>query len=357
MPFEDIALVDNHAHLLLRAPDITSESYARFFSEAPFASADTLFYRSALADLASFLGCAPDAASVVAARNADGYARRLAADANVETALLDEGYPREAAYSAAETAALCGVRAHRILRIETLAQDLVPQFDSLTNLELAFVAALEAHRTDVVALKSVIAYRSGLSIDAPDHAAASHALDLARQNWTGRLTEKPLLDLLFAHAVDWAADQHLPIQLHTGFGDRDLDLRLSNPLHLRPALEHGLLGRSPLVLLHASYPFQREASYLASVYPNVFVDLSLASPLLAGPALRRVLEDLLGLAPVTRLLYGSDAWGIPEWLWLAARATRRALGDALTWLPSHESQRVGRRILRENAIELYALPT
>jgi predicted TIM-barrel fold metal-dependent hydrolase len=169
----------------------------------------------------------------------------------------------------------------------------------------------------------------------------------------GRLTSKPLLDYLLGVAADWCATHGLPLHLHTGFGDRDVDLRLANPLHLRPLLESGRLGGSPLVLLHASYPYTREAAYLASVYPNLYVDLSLVSPLLAGPALTHVFQDLLGLAPVTRLLYGSDAWGIPDWLWLAARATRRALGDALSWLPPAEAEWAARRILHDNAAELY----
>ncbi len=357
MPFEDIALVDDHAHPLLRPEAAAARPFAAYFTEAPFPTPDTLFYRTALRELAALLGCAPEESAVVAARSAPDHASRLARDANVDSVLLDDGYPRENALSVAQSAALLGVRGHRILRIEWLAESLIPRVDTLANLELAFVAALEAQRLDVVALKSVIAYRTGLAIEPPDHAAADAALVRARERWTGRLAEKPLLDVLFARAVDWAADQHLPIQLHTGFGDRDLDLRLSNPLHLRPLLEHGLLGRSPLVLLHASYPYQREAAYLASMYPTVYVDLSLASPLLAGPALTLVLEDLLGLTPITRLLYGSDAWGIPEWLWLAARATRRALGEALDWLPDDEARWAARRILRANAVDLYALPT
>ena len=357
MPFEDIALVDNHAHPLLRAEAAAARPFGAYFTEAALPSPDTLFARAALRDLAALLGCTADEASIVAARSAPEHARRLGREANLETVLLDDGFPREGAYSVSETAALASVRGHRILRIESIAETLVPRIDTLAELELAFVAALEDQRPSVVALKSVIAYRTGLAIDPPDHAAAEVALARAREHWTGRLAEKPLLDVLFAHAVDWAADQHLPIQLHTGFGDRDVDLRQSNPLHLRPLLEHGLLGRSPLILLHASYPFQREAAYLASVHPNVCVDLSLVSPLLAGPALTRVLEEVLGLAPVTRVLYGSDAWGIPEWWWLAARATRRALGDALAWLADDEAHWAAERILRGNAIDVYTLPT
>lgn len=54
------------------------------------------------------------------------------------------------------------------------------------------------------------------------------------------------------------------------FGDKDLDLRLSNPLHLRSLLEDNRFSKSRIVLLHASYPFSKEASYLASVYSQVW---------------------------------------------------------------------------------------
>ncbi|KAI8001276.1 Protein fluG [Camellia lanceoleosa] len=59
------------------------------------------------------------------------------------------------------------------------------------------------------------------------------------------------------------------MQIHTGFGDKDLDLRLFNPLHLRTLLEDKRFSKCRLVLLHASYPFSKEASYLASVYSQV----------------------------------------------------------------------------------------
>ncbi|XP_028075535.1 protein fluG-like [Camellia sinensis] len=64
------------------------------------------------------------------------------------------------------------------------------------------------------------------------------------------------------------------MQIHTGFGDKDLDLRLSNPLHLRTLLEDKRFSKCRLVLLHASYPFSKEASYLASVYSQVLLGFS-----------------------------------------------------------------------------------
>jgi hypothetical protein len=341
VPFDDIPLFDNHAHPWLRQP---SEPLPRYFTEAEFPRDDTLFYRHALRELAVFLQCAPE--EVAAVRQTADYALRLVRDANLSTVLLDDGYPREGAYSVAECASLGGFTAHRVLRLERVAEDLLEVYSSLPALETALLRELDRH--DFVAIKSIIAYRSGLAVEPPDAAAAALGLK------PGRLTHKPLLDYLLHVAAAWAAEHHVPLHLHTGFGDRDVDLRRANPLHVRPLLESGVLGTSPLVLLHASYPFVREAAYLATVYPHVYVDLSEVSPLLAGPALTRVVEELVGLAPITRLLYGSDAWGIPDWLWLAARASRSALAAALAWFPESEARWAAQRILHDNAAELYA---
>jgi predicted TIM-barrel fold metal-dependent hydrolase len=272
--------------------------------------------------------------------------------------LLDDGYPRTGALTVAEMAAAGGVRAARILRIERVVEDLILTAGSLAALTDALVRQLEAARPTLIGLKSIIAYRTGLLLDAADQTAAERALVELRAAWAGtpgRLAAKPLLDLLVPLAATWAAERGLPVQFHTGFGDRDLDLRLANPLHLRPLLEDGALSRGPVVLLHAAYPYVREAAYLAAVYPNVYVDISQAAPLLAGPGLTRALEELLALAPVSKLLYGSDAWAVPEWFWLAARAARRALAAALAWLPDSEARWAAQRILHDTAAELYGV--
>jgi hypothetical protein len=391
--FDDIPLIDDHAHPMLPPEAAAREPFARYFSEGHDSDTvarhapNALFYRQALRQLAGLLGCEASEQAVVATRAAqpfEGYLRRLLTEAGVEAVLLDDGYPRTGALSPAETAAILGslrdsdslrgregeVRVRRVQRLERLIEDLLPAHESLASLETAMIGELGAARPELAALKSVIAYRSGLAITRPDRAeveraqaearvGATHASPSgqgeARVVPTNRLTSKPLLDHLVPLAAEWAAGQGLPLQLHTGFGDRDVDLRLANPLHLRPLLEGGALSRGPVVLLHASYPYVREAAYLASVYPNVYVDFSQAAPLLAGPALTRVLEELLALAPVTKILYGSDAWGIPEWFWLAARAARRALANALAWLPAAEASWAARRILHDNAAELYGL--
>jgi hypothetical protein len=110
---------------------------------------------------------------------------------------------------------------------------------------------------------------------------------------------------------------------------------------------------TPFVLLHC-YPFVREAGWLAHVYGNVWFDLSLTIPHVSRPA--EQVRQALELAPVSKLLYASDAARTPELYFLAAKWWREALADVLAEeLPPEEAEQAGRAILRENALALYGL--
>jgi uncharacterized protein len=152
----------------------------------------------------------------------------------------------------------------------------------------------------------------------------------------------------------------LPVQFHTGFGDPDIDLLTANLALLRPILADLRYAGVPIVLLHMGYPYVRESAFLASLYPNVYVDLSLAVPLLR-PVLPHLLQEVLALAPPTKLLYGSDAHSQPEMFWLSAQYGRWALGKILTeWinddtLEEHEALEIAQRICFRNALALYRL--
>ena len=134
------------------------------------------------------------------------------------------------------------------------------------------------------------------------------------------------MSLFLADALDAAGDS-VPLQVHTGIGDADQMLTGADPSLLQPHIDHGMLSRNPVVLLHC-YPFVRQAGYLASLYPNVHLDLSLAVTLLPhrGPEL---VAEALELAPATKLLFATDASRLPEMFLLGTRWWREALARAL----------------------------
>src|SRR5262249_56148914 len=103
------------------------------------------------------------------------------------------------------------------------------------------------------------------------------------------------------------------VEVHTGFGDPDMDLLQANPLLLRPILENPAHAGVRLVLLHMAYPYCREAAFMAAVWPQVFVDLS-EMPVFLGPGSIPPLLEILALAPTSELLYGSDVGALPALL-------------------------------------------
>jgi predicted TIM-barrel fold metal-dependent hydrolase len=66
-----------------------------------------------------------------------------------------------------------------------------------------------------------------------------------------------------------------------------------------------------------------------------------------------MLRQALELAPVSKLMCASDAARTPELYFLAARWWRDALAEVLPQLLEDDAELAARRILRENALELY----
>jgi uncharacterized protein len=371
-----IPILDQHCHALLRDGWIDGAvAYAGFFTESGDSTMharhapETVFYRWAIRELAALFGCAPSTEAVLAARgrmSPEALARRLLGEANITLLLVDHGYQTDATWPPADMTVRVPCRILPILRLETLAQAVIVQHETFDDVVDAYSSTVERARADgFVGLKSIIAYRTGLAVKETSRDEAMGAFgplkERARRDGRVRLAVKPLNDYLLLRALEIAERQALPLQIHTGFGDADLDLRGANPLHLRPLLESGRYAHVPLVLLHASYPYVRELGYLAALYPNVYADVGLAIPHLAAevPAM---LRQLLGLAPTTKVVYSSDASQIPELYWLAARWGRRGLGTvldelmALDALDGRDALAVAQRVLGGNAAEVYGVP-
>ena len=367
-----IPAVDGHCHPLVAASEeVSRERFLDLFSEGRAGTmrahvAQTGYLKRALRGLADGLGCAPTVEAVLERRRAGGLdaACRRFADSRIAALLVDTGYPAVGAMPLAEMRRALPCAVHEVFRIETCAQGLVARGLPYEEFLGAFRAALSAAAAHAVALKSIIAYRSGLAVRTWDAADAARAYrDVVARVGAGgsaRLTEKPLLDTLFSIALGVCRESGRPLQVHSGFGDPDVDLLQANPLWLRPILEDERWAGVRIVVLHMSYPYFREAAFMAAVWPQVYVDLSLALPFL-GPAAALPLVEMLALAPASKLMYGSDVSALPELYALSADWGRAALSEALGWLvergglTEREALEVARQVLSESAAALYRL--
>lgn len=375
MPLDlsSIPILDHHCHSLLRhGGPFSAREFQRFFTES---SDDvmraehvpnTVFFRWAVKELAAFFGCAPTAEAVLASRSAlspDEVAARMFRDANIPLLLVDYGYQGGENYTHDELKTRLPCRVEPVLRLETMAQDLILRHDTFDHVVDAFVATVEGARAaGYIALKSIIAYRTGLAIRETSRIEAAESFapvkEQARREGKLRLATKPLNDYLALCALDVAEKQGLPVQFHTGFGDSDVDLLQANPLLMRPLFQSGKYAQVPFVILHAGYPYVRELSYLASIYSNVFIDISLAIPHIAAD-IPAMVSQALSLAPTSKVLFATDAYSIPEIFWIAARWGRWGLAKVLEDLMAAgalyeaEALTAARQILGENAARVY----
>ena len=181
--------------------------------------------------------------------------------------------------------------------------------------------------------------------------------DRALRGGSGRIADKDLVDTIVWTALEAAVPTGLPMQFHVALGDDDIVLARNDPTLLRAILTHPPFRELPLVLLHC-YPYHRHAAYLASLYPNIHVDLGLTIPLV-GPGAERVLAETLELAPAVQVLASSDGHGTPEFQWFAIRVWRWALARLLGGyrqagvLDEGESLAIAAAILRDNARRIY----
>ena len=331
--------------------------------------ASTAFYRRLIHTLADFLDCEPEEEAVFAARsgrNGRELTGALVRAANVDTLLLDTGFPLpEKVFPVLELGEIGGCRTEPMLRLEILMESLLAEHDSLEDVKEALAAELDdARGRGYVALKSIAAYRTGLDIrEWPREEAEESFHEYRRVAGAGhaRLVHKPLLDTLLHVAFAQAARQEVPVQFHVGYGDADTDLLLGNPLYLRPVLQGSDYHGMPVVLLHECYPYTRQGGYLAAVYENVYLDLSYGIPLLSYGEMLSFTRQALGVAPSSKLMYSSDGIGVPELHWISAIDGRRAIGEALGELVSRgeldlsDAEAAGESILRANATRLYRL--
>jgi uncharacterized protein len=371
----NIPLADNHCHGIFQsqAPeDLTAWRglFTESFDPAMRSThvANTLFYRRLIHEMAAFFGCEPTEEAVLAARQQhddQSLIGKFLQAANFDVLFIDKGFPPpEMLLSDKMVSDLANCRVAPMLRVELLMQRLITENGTLSAVFEALRAALNDVRGQgYVALKSIVAYRTGLNIGIWDIDDVEEAFTVARREvqkrGSLRLAQKPLLDTLLHVTFAEAARQELPVQFHTGYGDTDADMLLANPLHLRAVLERHEYRAMPVVLLHESYPYTQQGAYLATVYENVYFDLSYGIPYLGYHEMLEFTRAALSVAPFSKLLYSSDAVGVPEIHWISAVNGRSILGQVLGECVTHgdlsltEAEKAGVAMLHDNAIRLY----
>ncbi len=374
-----IRAIDNHAHsisadYLKVCPE---KEFFAFLTESSQPRMKEMACRSLNAELLkaalykSFNVSNFDDYMALRAGSAHVHLNQLFDLAGLDTLLIDDGFSRGFIDLAAFSSISGNRRIFRVFRLEALFEEAIKSEDTLVGC-LALVKARLSHlcksEIKTVALKSVLAYRGGLSLSTKlaelesfdDLASLSEAEYVKFRGSllkSGRIDSSlaPLYLLLLAEAFRFARAEQLPVQIHCGLGDDDALLEESNPLRLQPFIRAlSRLAKLPkLVLLH-TFPYVKEAAYLASMYEEIYFDLSLCS-FLAAPALAQGIKEALAMSPYEKLLAGSDGHSQPESHFWGMFNYRSALGEALQGCQASLREKITESVLCQNASLLYRI--
>jgi len=236
--------------------------------------------------------------------------------------------------------------------IQTLDQLLLAQADKLDSLA----------EQGIVAVKLFLAYQRTLQVDRYSKAEASRAFD---RLWLSQKLDltfqdlKPLQDFMTRRLIELAAEQELPIQVHTGLLEGNGNV-LENS---KPTLLTNLFLDFPdakFDLFHAGYPWAGEVSALAKNFVNVYADLcwmSAVSPAFSA----RTLDEWIETIPANKILACGGDSNYVEGAYGHCKIARRIVADVLSrkvheeYLSLTEAHWLAERLLRDNARELFRI--
>lgn len=328
---------------------------------------DTVYLRYVVHALARYYSCEPNLEAVVTARNESvrdyrGHVKRLYAAGGLTTLVTDFGYPQPPV-GVAEFKADVSLEVVPVFRIEPLIAQLLKtelgwdEFRRSYDDTIGQALQHEGYK----GLKSIIAYRTGLDVSplsrTPDQGL--QALDAIRRGIGGQAMKK-LRDHLLCRALELCMEYSVPMQIHSGMGDYEVNLVQCRPALLMDLLRFPAFRACKVLLVHTGYPYHAEAGYMANMLPRVYCDVSEGIPF-AAHAARRIYTEVLEMAPLSKVVYGSDGYSLPEINYVGAILGKKALAGALQGLVDEgmlspgEAQEAAGWILSGNARRLYGL--
>ncbi|MDX0500461.1 amidohydrolase family protein [Sinorhizobium medicae] len=349
--------------------------------------AESVFMRFLLKELAQFLDCEARLETVIEARNVRGrdywaYVNRLFRDVNYENIMLDTGYAEGC--GATELAqfenAIAPCRMNRLARIEMVEHELFPLDISFEEYEQRYTSRLQDlidgsgnYGKKSFGMKSYLLPYIGLIRPLYDKEPARASWAALRESFhriptmdreSAYNVTKDLCRYNFTIALEECLKRDIPMQIHTGDGEApDVILRNQDPFFLEEVVRFdrdGVMRMPKIIPLHAGFPSVGKAAWLSHIYPNCYFDLSIMTPFVHQSLFQRYMQ-VMEVVPLSKILFASDAYHIPELYWLSGKWGKRYLAKALTEhvvggsLNFEEAIEAARMILYKNNRSLYKL--
>lgn len=374
---KNIKAIDNHWHVFDHDHERPFFEQHFSLSTLPVSKEDirnTLFYRMVYKELKRYFDMPNATMDEIAAERQKRYAAdpmyvdKLFQDAGISAVLCDIGFPNPefSGYSVdydERASKIPNTEIRKMVRIEPLIYTLLN--DGTAREYPAYREAFKAflkeniEKEQAVAVKTVIAYRTGLNIHKESDDVIADAYKKYSADIKDQASNKIFRDDMVYAAMEVCEELDLPMQIHTGTGDYPaLDLRRANPLEL-----HELIKAFPnvkIIVVHCGYPYIAETGTMINQFPNVYVDLSEMVPY-ASIGAERALFTILEMGPVNKIMFGSDSNFVPEVGWFAAIYFRKCLEKVLNGLiedgvvDEDYAMEMAEMILHQNAERIYKL--
>jgi len=220
--------------------------------------------------------------------------------------------------------------------------------DYLAVLDRLFVKGKGA---GAVCLKTTLAYQRTLLFENVPKERAAKALGRPASELSAAEI-KDFEDFVMWRLVELSAKHGLPFQIHTGHAR----IQGSNPMLLVDLIQAN--PKTKFILFHGGYPWIGETGAIVTRHSShVWID-SVWLPTISFSMAKRAYHEWLEVMPSDRILWGADC-NHAEGIYGATEFTRRCLAEVLAEkvergdLVEEHALRIGRQILRDNALKLF----
>lgn len=208
----------------------------------------------------------------------------------------------------------------------------------------------EAKAKGAVCLKTTLAYQRTLHFEDVAKGRAAKVFGKQRSDLQPEQI-KEFEDFIMWRLTALSAKYELPFQIHTG----QARIQGSNPMLLVDLIEAN--PKTKFILFHGGFPWVGETGVIVQRHRNVWID-SCWLPTLSYSTAQRAYHEWLDAVPSNKIMWGADC-NHAEGIYGATQFTRQCLAEVLAEkvnrgdLLEEHALRIGRQILRDNALELF----
>jgi uncharacterized protein len=378
--FKNLPFYDNHTHdVSLDADHITpfdlSIQFLHGFRDVPpadengklGASEELRYHVSQLGVvktlvnyMAQKFGCEATLEAVVKARNKKTkgnlkeYIGELYREENIIGTTVDLGWP-----IGDQRLDAFGVRVFRLFRMDPCYDEVMERASSYDQLKTEYENAIRSAVAEgFIGIKCHVAERFTFAVRTVEDDEARDAFSAAKSG--DYRSREAVYFAIFCRTIHLCNELDIPLHIHSGNtgGAGNGMIHNCDPLLMCPFLNDAQYFSTKIMFLHSNYPNIRNAALMAHIYPHVWVDFAWVLPWISLQ-FKQILREVMGVAPHSKITFGSGQHGIPEIAWMAAKVAKSSLAEILQeyvdsgLLSVGQAQETAEMLLSGNAKRLY----